>query len=61
MADLAQLFYLVAQLELMQLGFQLYMTGVAVACIDGPMNKRFALQAGVTIVIDAGLALHING
>jgi len=49
------------QLKLMQIGFQLYVTGIAVADIDGPMNKRFALQAGVAIVVDAGLVLHING
>ena len=60
MAYLAQFFYLVAQLKLMRIRFQLYMTGIAVARIDGPMNNRFALQAGMAIVIDAGFALHIN-
>jgi hypothetical protein len=43
MAYLTQFFYFVAQLKLMQIGFQLYVTGIAVARIDGPMNNRFAL------------------
>jgi len=57
---LTQLLRFVAQLELMQFGLQLYVTGIAVADVYGPVHKRFALQAGVTIVVKAGLVLHIN-
>ena len=60
-ADVTQLFRLVAQLELMQVGLQLYVTRIAVADVYGPVYIRFALQGSVAIVVEAGLILHING
>jgi hypothetical protein len=36
------------------------MTGITLACTDGTVNDRLALQIGVAIVIGAGFVLHIH-